>query len=521
MELENVEDARGEVVAKFPDLIYSIDGLCSFMRGTKYYDMLKDNSISIGYFNYWFVLNYYDMFGSLRFDGFFKTSDFLVVLDDLKFDNIVFLINCLLCKVSKDYLLDNCSLASVYNPEEKVMTIIQANFLRGLNFLFSGISSDFFDSVPFNTVMGQINDYTYKVGEDNFNYITNVLCLYPYFLREEKKDSNRDDSNAMMLPIEKIIPRVESMVKRPPFVGKNKISDECSHGGGVRNLPLLEFFDEIVEEIDYIERSKDEESELFEMQLKNGTKNALSILHFIDYYRDVWSDVRHVYVIGVANNPHLLAFADFFPDIFFHYYDPGGFHREYKTNRINVEFVSEEVGFDMSFESRSVIVSDIRTDTSDLSVINDYRLQMKWSLHPNVLFGTYKFRYPYEVDMELGHQVYDDIYLQCFKNSDSQECRLYVSKGSSDVLKISRIVYDRRNAYFNSVRFNGSSCNDCRMFQKILSCYTVLPFAWAIMFGFPMIKDLKRMLLTHDMCSGKVCSKYLQRCPLCIRDVGD
>jgi len=134
MELENVEDARGEVIAKFPDLIYSVDGLCSFMRSTKYYDMLKDNSISIGYFNYWFVLNYYDMFSSLRFDGLFKTSDFLVVLDDLKFDNIVFLINCLLCKVSKDYLLDNCSLASVYNPEEKVMTIIQANFLRGLNF---------------------------------------------------------------------------------------------------------------------------------------------------------------------------------------------------------------------------------------------------------------------------------------------------------------------------------------------------------------------------------------------------
>jgi len=336
-----------------------------------------------------------------------------------------------------------------------------------------------------------------------------------------KKDSNRDVSNSMMLSIEKIISRVESMVKRPPFIGKNKITEECSHGGNARNLPLLEFFDEIVEETDYVERSKDKNSENFEIQLKNGTKNALSILHFIDYYRDDWDEVRYVYVIGVANNPHLLAFADFFPKISFYYYDPGGFHREYTTSRTNVKFIADEVEFDMFFEVGSVIVSDIRTDISDLSVIKDYKLQMKWSSHPNVLFGTYKFRYPYEIDMELGYQVYDDIYLQCFKNSDSQECRLYISKSSSKVLKISRVVYDRRNAYFNSVRFNGSSCNDCRMFQKILSGYTVLPFAWAIMFGFPMVKDLRRMILTHDMCSGYVCSKYLQKCPLCIRDVGD
>jgi len=521
MELENVLDAKGEVKSMFPDLVYSISGFCSFMANTKYYNMLKENSISIGYFNYWFILNYYDIFDNLKFDGLFETSDFLVVLDDLKFDNIVFLVNCLLCKVPKDFLLDNSSLASVYNSEEKVMTIIQANFLRGLNFLFSGISSDFFDSIPFNTVVGQVDDYTYKVGEVFFNYTTNILCLYPYFLRDEKKDSNRDVSNSMMLSIEKIISRVESMVKRPPFIGKNKITEECSHGGNARNLPLLEFFDEIVEETDYVERSKDKNSENFEIQLKNGTKNALSILHFIDYYRDDWDEVRYVYVIGVANNPHLLAFADFFPKISFYYYDPGGFHREYTTSRTNVKFIADEVEFDMFFEVGSVIVSDIRTDISDLSVIKDYKLQMKWSSHPNVLFGTYKFRYPYEIDMELGYQVYDDIYLQCFKNSDSQECRLYISKSSSKVLKISRVVYDRRNAYFNSVRFNGSSCNDCRMFQKILSGYTVLPFAWAIMFGFPMVKDLRRMILTHDMCSGYVCSKYLQKCPLCIRDVGD
>jgi len=177
-------------------------------------------------------------------------------------------------------------------------------------------------------------------------------------------------------------------------------------------------------------------------------------------------------------------------------------------------FLREAIGGDFNFLPFSVVISDIRSEIDDDHVHRDNLIQFQWSKHFNVLFGTYKFRYPYEKKVNYDTKV-DFLFVQCFKGSRSSESRVYISSGATHSLPDSH-SYDEQYCYFNNnIRFCGESCNDCRLREVILSKYKMLPRGWAFMFGF---LDDGEMRGRYDIapCSHiERDKKYMSQCDYC------
>jgi hypothetical protein len=199
--------------------------------------------------------------------------------------------------------------------------------------------------------------------------------------------------------------------------------------------------------------------------------------------------------------------------------------------RTNCFFIQKAASYDFYFEPNSVIVSDIRSDIEDDNVHEDNLLQFHWSKNPNVLFGTYKFRYPYV--RKVSYDIfYDYLFIQASKSRHSAECRMYISEqvdecgepfiygsgvsGEAKRYLPEQTVYEEKHFHFNKqVRFCGSSCNDCRLREYILSKFVILPYRWAMMFGFQSDREYQ---IRNDLqpCAHVVMeNKYLSQCYYC------
>jgi len=172
------------------------------------------------------------------------------------------------------------------------------------------------------------------------------------------------------------------------------------------------------------------------------------------------------------------------------------------------------MGKNFQFEPGSVLISDIRSEIDDDAVHRDNLLQMGWSRHQNVLFGTYKFRYPF-VKKVVYDFKYDFLFLQCFKGSRSSESRMYVSRDAK-ILLDEQQLYDEKMCFFNdNHRFKGRSCNDCRLREHILLKFVVLPRGWALMFGMLSEYDVRSSVGISE-CGHEIKGrKYLCQCLYC------
>jgi len=502
---------------------YTLNSLGFFYRSFIFFEEAKKNKISYGYYNYWFINTFYERI----IDKTLKEAEYdeylLVECEELLFDPVKFLANMLSLQVPLLVLNDYSELASIYDWNSPCTSIVFRNLFLGLSFFFNGLCSDYECSEFIGNGLKMNLKYTYECDGKLFNYVTNLGYVIPYFKMKKKNESDVFEEVRMFLSVDDNKMRFKKLFDFRLLEGKGKVVEKCAHGRSFKNnFPeIVETVDELVLEQDYDLRLDNPKDIIKEEDFKNGTKNALSILHFIDFYRDRWSEVDNIYVVGVAGNPHLLAFADFFFDKQFYFFDGSGFGKAYNTLRLNVHIVDEVMDVDFCFLPNSVIVSDIRTELDDLSVTSDFLLQLFWSTHANVLFGTYKFRFPYFTDMKYDPFKYDFLFIQCYKNRHSQESRLYISKTSKKVFAYDYKRYDRLNYYFNiNIRFQGSSCNDCRLREKILRNYKVLPFAWAIMFGLPTIVRFKKYKVVHEEFCCRLKNPYLSTCGACIVENG-
>jgi len=471
-----------------------------------------------GDYNYLFVDKYYSFLKGKELVDDSHVWKVSVVRGGVIFYPVAFLINMLVLGIGKEELLRDANLCAIYDMDAEETTLVHKTLALGLCLLYYGLKSEHEKSILDVVGLKKIKDFSFVYDGKLYNCVSNLGYKVFYFSVDKVPDGSSILEMRMVLEIQDNLKRFGSLKQTLNFKGVGSVCDRCSHGLKlVVDAPLIEFVEDLIVEEDYDEKFVDSFF-LEKKEFKDGTKNAISILHFIDYYRECWKDVSCVYVVGVASNPHLLAFVDFFPDKVFYFYDPDGYGKSYNTTRRNLVLVTDFMKGDQDFEPNSVIVGDIRTDLDDDSVISDFKLQLKWSRHPNVLFGTYKFRFPYHKDMVFDAFKYDCLFIQSNKEYYSQESRLYISKSSVRSFEYTRKKYDGLNFFYNRyLRFRGYSCNDCKLREKVLKRFITLPYVWAIAFGYPVLYDFKDFLTDHDVDCDRLCKNpYMSSCQGCI-----
>jgi hypothetical protein len=205
-------------------------------------------------------------------------------------------------------------------------------------------------------------------------------------------------------------------------------------------------------------------------------KNSIASMFFIDFYREKWDEIDNIYVVGCGKAAYQYsAIAQFFLDKTIYYIDKDLNHMALRglTNIIKVEDFIDQ---DFSFLPRSALISDIRKELDDASVIKDNLLQMSWASKVDI--AMYKFRCPY-YDQSADFNIrYDYVYVPPHRGQSSTECKILVSRESTNMIRINPGSYERRHAYFNNnVRF-GSYCYDCSSRKEILDKFPVF-----LMFG--------------------------------------
>jgi len=135
-------------------------------------------------------------------------------------------------------------------------------------------------------------------------------------------------------------------------------------------MDTIETIDEVVGEEEYMPREQED-------TIKNGQKNALSILHFIDFYRKYWYLVDNIYVIGVGISKHLISLVDFFPDKKIFFFDIDIQNYLMFTSAKNAFYIADLCPREFDFLPNSVVISDIRMDLEkrDEQVLADNEYQ--------------------------------------------------------------------------------------------------------------------------------------------------
>jgi len=438
------------------------------------------------------------------------------------FKPVLFLMNVLKMGFSSDYLVSNAAYLSVFDEDSLCSTNLLYTLMVLFKELFKGLTCEVGKIRLREYLEGKNKKIVYWSEGKIINNAANIGLFFPFLVKSKMEDTDDYDDDPFIVSEQDNVKRCSGIVAGFRYDRIGSVLISCDHVKEKTEitLPIISSVDELKEENreKYVTNSESNitEVKLKEKEFKNGTKNAISILHFIDYYRNSWSQVENIYVIGVASNPHLLDVARFFTDKRVIYVDPMPCYEGYFGDCKNAIFLQECLPRNYEFEKNSVLISDIRTNTDDKSVDRDNRLQIGWAGHRNVLFGTYKFRYPF-VERKNYRVKYDFLFLQAFKGSRSNETRMYISKTSTKSL-VASDIYDEKICYFNNrMRFCGSSCNDCRLREYVLSKYVILPQRWASMFNFLSDREYEIrndvVGCAHDII--KIAPKYLNDCISC------
>lgn len=504
--------------------------LTTFIKSLTDYAKIKDNTLKRGYFFLYVLEEIKKHKDEIDFDA-IDPDPIAFKKDALTFYPDLFLLNLFKMGFLIDDLVANASYYSVFDDESKSATNFIFTIFLCLKWLFNGITSDVEKIKSLDSLEGKNKNIVCYHDEKIVNHRSNIGLFFRFLVKDAVSDQDDIDDDPFLVNDTDNLRRSNMIRQCIKFEKEGQAVENCEHVDGMIlvNSPivedLLEINSSLVEEYIVEKSPLIEDNNVFPVtavnekavDIDNGSKNALSILHFINFYRDKWSEVLNVYVVGVASNPHLLAVADFFHDKRVIYVDPQPCYKGFFDGRHNVSFLQEAIDRDFLFHPKSVVISDVRSTTDDDSVHLDNILQFGWAVKKNVLFGTYKFRYPFK--KKVGYdQKCDFVFLQAFKRRESAETRMYISQNSVRPI-VPQDLYEKQLTYFNRrVRFKGKSCNDCRVKEVLLKKFPVLPYKWASMFNNVTDEDLMQRndipSCSHD--SEKVLYlKYLNPCLCC------
>lgn len=241
---------------------------------------------------------------------------------------------------------------------------------------------------------------------------------------------------------------------------------------------------------EYFEKS----SEKKHVDIRNGKKNALSVLYFLGRIKDMdfINEFDNICVVGAANNNHLVALGDWFYDKHVHIYDLEP-KKIYNYDRENITYHEGEVTVDTIFPRSSILISDIRRDAPEdefeKNVHMDNLLQIELLKKEEFVCGTIKFRFPFLEEDYSYDCPYTEIFLQAYKGPYSAETRLVWFKGyeNHNLSNIEKEIYLGKMLGHNAVRFDkkrmSKICYDCFLSNSVLDQFPILPHAWAVKFG--------------------------------------
>lgn len=421
---------------------------------------------------------------------------------------IAFLYDLYVSGLDIKMLYDKCYLMSMVSGF-KSYTCPETNLLYGSQAYF--LSHDECFTVDFEKQPYSSPSFIYE--RNIYNRLVNINFHIPY-IEKEKIDSN--DKISVTHKFLDNVDRIQRLFNQIK-IKKNVSVNVCPHS--LNDVVLTKVLVEVEDVCD--EREYDPIRE--EDNMLNGTKNAIAVLHFFDFYREKWDLIENIYVIGIGVSKHLVSLIDMFPSKQIYYCDSVISNFLIKVKKENVHYINANIDKDYDFLPYSVVISDIRTESTDIGVHADNLLQFQWSRHKNILFGTYKFRYPFEVQVNYDIN-YDCLLLQPFRRSNSAETRLYISIFEDKFKKklMDQDTYDFKNAFFNQeYRFESKKCNDCQLRDIVISNYRILPFYWARMFHKYTYDELESLSEVPDCKNNKACAIdndkiYFSQCLFCL-----
>jgi hypothetical protein len=195
---------------------------------------------------------------------------------------------------------------------------------------------------------------------------------------------------------------------------------------------------------------------------------------------------------GSAPGDALLLLIDMFPNISWYLIDPRDcnkkLHEHKQVKEIIKDYFTDEMVnkyADQFKNDKSILllISDIRSDTSDKGIIFDQNLHIKWHKKLKPKYSYFKFRCPYEIPNDIYSYYEGKIYLQPFAPTSSTETRLLlkkklkkydydINKYQGSLLYFNRVI--RPSYYVKSIIKDNDyfdHCYDCTYFSYLIKNY--------------------------------------------------
>jgi hypothetical protein len=199
----------------------------------------------------------------------------------------------------------------------------------------------------------------------------------------------------------------------------------------------------------------------------------------------------HVIYAGSARGDNILLLCNMFPNLRWYLIDPRPHHpklhnhnqiKEIKTAYFT-DIVAQE--YYNKFKDRKhklLFISDIREDTSDVSILKDNESQANWHKIIKPEFSYFKFRCGYETS-KIYNYYKGDIFLQIYAPASSNEARILFTQ-KLEPYDYDIDIYQGKMLYFNRVirpSFHVKSiiknnnyfdhCYDCTYFSYVIKNY--------------------------------------------------
>ena len=211
-------------------------------------------------------------------------------------------------------------------------------------------------------------------------------------------------------------------------------------------------------------------------------------MQFLLYYCP--KNTTYVIYPGSAHGYNINFLSELFPQVIWILIDPGKFYKElYKNKKIKIinKLFTDDIlkTIKKNIKNKNVLlISDIRLNTDDESIIRDNELQKKWITELKPLYSQVKFRVPhYGINNNCNYKYLDGkIYFQMYPNITTTETRLVIDGKNLKEKNYNICQYEGIMCYFN--RYIRSSyyehninnkyvdhCYDCSMLVNLLTNY--------------------------------------------------
>ncbi len=269
--------------------------------------------------------------------------------------------------------------------------------------------------------------------------------------------------------------------------GKSQIDQHKSMSNFYQDK-LIYHYDEIPVTMDFEPAQPKPKSVVHWGQLKMFLVTLLFLTNRIN------PDDKEVHIIypGSARGDNILILCDMFPNTYWYLIDPLPFHPKLSSHKqikeISKEYFTDETAkyYGEKFAKRThplFLLSDIRVNTDDKSVMENQESNAKWHQMINPDYSYFKFRCPYD-----GPDTYNyytgKIYIQPYAPVSSSEARIQFA-GKLEKTQYSCSKYIGQFNYFNRVlrpslytqkiipnQMYFDKCYDCTYFSHLIKTYT-------------------------------------------------